>query len=40
MASEIQMLRARIELEHAACVLAMNGLAEGTARHDYINARI
>ena len=38
--NEIQQLRARIEAEHQACVQGLTGLAEGAARHTFINARI
>lgn len=34
--SEVAQLLARIEQEHASCVWALTGLAEGTARHDFI----
>ena len=37
---EIQQLRARIEREHQACVQGLTGLADGTTRHAFINARI
>lgn len=38
--SEIARLHEQIEQEHAASVLALTGLASGTARHEFINARI
>ncbi len=38
--SEVARLRARIEQEHAASVWALRGLAEGTARHNFIQRRL
>lgn len=38
--SEVARLRAQIEQEYAAGMWALSGLASGTARHDFINARL
>ncbi len=38
--SEVARLRAQIEQEHAASVWALSGLAEGTARHNFIQRRL
>jgi hypothetical protein len=38
--SEVARLLKRIDLEFKAAQLGMSGLAEGTARHDFINARM
>lgn len=38
--SEVALLRWQIEREVEAMRLAMSGLAFGTARHDFINARM
>lgn len=38
--SEVALLRWQIEREVEAMRLAMSGLAIGTARHDFINARM
>jgi hypothetical protein len=38
--SELQRLLAQIELEYQAAQLGLSGLAQGTAQHDFINARI
>jgi len=37
--SEIAHLREQIELEHAASVWALTGLAAGNAQHEFISAR-
>lgn len=39
MPSEIRQLLQQIEEEHLACRRGLSGLAEGTARHEFINAR-
>lgn len=39
MPSEIKRLLEQIEQEHLACRRGLIGLAEGTARHEFINAR-
>ncbi len=38
--SEVARLLKQIDLEFEAAQLGMSGLAEGTARHDFINARM
>jgi len=38
MSSEVARLRAQIEAEYEAAKLALYGFAQGTARHDFINA--
>ena len=38
--SEVARLRRQIEQEHAASTWALSGLAEGTARHDFIQRRL
>ncbi len=38
--SEVARLRAQIEREHAAGMWALSGLAEGTARHNFIQRRL
>lgn len=38
--SEVAELKRRIELEYEAIQRAMTGLAAGTARHEYIMARL
>ncbi|HTD18186.1 MAG TPA: hypothetical protein VK667_01520 [Ktedonobacteraceae bacterium] len=38
--SEVARLLKRIDLEFEAAQLGISGLAEGTARHDFINARM
>ncbi|MGB8347089.1 MAG: hypothetical protein WCD86_19535 [Ktedonobacteraceae bacterium] len=38
--SEVARLRYQIEQEYRAAELAMNGLALGTTRHDFINAKM
>ncbi len=38
--SEVARLRTQIEQEHAASVWALSGLAEGTARHNFIQRRL
>lgn len=38
--SEVARLRYQIEQEYRAAELAMNGLALGTARHDFINVKM
>ena len=40
MASEVARLRARIEAEYQAAQRALHSLAAGTARHDFICARM
>ena len=40
MTSEIARLRAQIEAEYEAARLGLTGLAEGTARHQIISARM
>lgn len=37
--SEVARLMQRIDLEYTAAQLALTGLALGTARHEFINAR-
>ena len=38
--SEVARLRRQIDLEYAAAQQGLIGLASGTARHDFINARL
>jgi hypothetical protein len=38
--SEVARLLKQIDLEFEAAQLGISGLAEGTARHDFINARM
>ena len=38
--SEVARLRYQIEQEYRAAELAMNGFAAGTARHDFITAKM
>lgn len=38
--SEVARLRAQIEAEHQACLLALSGLSSGTAQHAFISKRM
>lgn len=38
--SEVQRLLAQIGLEYQSAQQALSGLAQGVARHDFINARV
>lgn len=38
--SEVARLRAQIEAEHQACLLALHGLSSGNARHAFISKRM